>query len=314
MRREDPVPADPPPPANEPSGGARAHPRARAAVGLAYVVLSALGFGSMAVFARHAYAAGVDTSTLLLLRFTMAAAVLWIAFAAKGASLPRGRPLLLLAAMGGVGYAGQAFAFFTALSLGSAGLAALLLYLYPALVALLSRAVLKHPLSPVQVGAVATALAGSALTVGAAPEGSAVAVLFGLLAALIYSAYILVGSRLPGNVTPTASSAVVISAAALVYAAVAVVRGVSLPVGAAGWLAIVAIALVSTAMAIAFFLAGLERLGPVRASIYSVLEPVFTLVLASTFLGERLTVPRLAGGALILAAVVVLARADGARR
>ncbi len=279
-----------------------------------YIVLSALGFGSMAVFARHAYAAGVDTPTLLLLRFSIAGAIMWLVFAARGGALPRRKGLLMLAAMGALGYAGQAFSFFTALTLASAGLAALLLYLYPALVALLSRVVFHHPLSPLQLGAIAMALAGSALTIGRAVDGSALGVFFGLLAAFIYAGYILTGSRLPADVTPTASTAVVITSAAAVYGAVALVRGVRLPGSGDGWLAVLAIAIVSTAMAIAFFLEGLERLGPVRASIYSTLEPAFTLVLASTLLGERLTALRLVGGGLILAAVVLLARSDAARR
>jgi drug/metabolite transporter (DMT)-like permease len=53
--------------------------------------------------------------------------------------------------------------------------------------------------------------------------------------------------------------------------------------------------------------------GPVRASIYSTVEPAFTLVLAAVLLGERVTALRVAGGALIVGAVVLLARADLAR-
>lgn len=288
--------------------------RARTATGVLCIVLSALAFGSMAVFARHAYASGVDTPTLLLLRFSIAGALLWLVISVRRSALPRREGLAVLAGMGAIGYAGQAFSFFTALTLGSAGLAALLLYLYPALVALLSRVVLRHPLSPLQLGAIAMALAGCALTVGRAVDGTPLAVFFGLLAAFIYAAYILTGSRLPAGGSATAGAAVVISSAAAVYGAVALVRGVRLPGSAGGWLAVLAIALVSTAMAIALFLEGLERLGPVRASVYSTLEPAFTLVLAAAFLGERLTVPRIAGGGLILAAVVLLARADASRR
>lgn len=288
-------------------------PDRRAAAGVIFIALSSLGFSSMAVFAHHVRAAGVDTATLLLLRFAIAGALLWATALARRRELPRGRTLLVLAGMGAIGYAGQAFSFFTALSLGSAGLAALLLYTYPALVAILSRLVLRHPLSRVQLGAIAMALAGSALTIGRAPDGTALGVLFGLLAALIYSGYILVGSRLPAGGSASASSAVIISAAAAVYGVVGLARGLHLPQTAAGWGAIVAIAVLGTALAIGFFLAGLDRLGPVRASVYSTLEPVFTLVLAAVFLGEAVTPLRAAGGALILAAVVVLARADAPR-
>jgi len=285
----------------------------RAAAGVVLVALSSLGFSSMAVFARQIQAAGVDVPTLLLLRFVIAGAILWATALLRRRELPRGRALWVLAGMGAIGYAGQAFSFFTALRLGSAGLAALLLYTYPALVAILSRLVLRHPLSRVQLGAIAMALAGSALTVGRAPDVTALGVFFGLLAALIYAGYILTGSGLPAGGSASASSAVVISAAAAVYAAVGLARGVQLPQTAGGWLAIAAIAVLGTAVAIAFFLAGLDRLGPVRASVYSTLEPVFTLLLAALFLGEAVTPLRAAGGALILAAVVVLARVDAAR-
>lgn len=284
--------------------------RRRGAVGVAYVAASALCFGSMPVFARRAYADGVDPSTLLLLRFGVAAAVVWVLFLVRRARLPRGRGLAMLVGMGALGYAGQAFSYFTALTLASAGLVALLLYLYPALVALLSWLVLRHPLTRLQLAALGMALLGSLLTIGRAGDGAPLGIALALLAALIYSVYILVGARLPADVTPTASTAVVTSSAALVYAAVAAVAGVRLPASAGGWLAVLAVAVVGTVLAIVFFLAGLERLGAVRTSVYSTLEPAFTLGLAALLLGEQVTPLRLGGGLLILGAVLLLARAD----
>jgi drug/metabolite transporter (DMT)-like permease len=291
----------------------RSAPSARAAAGIACIAASALCFGSLPIFARIAYGSGVDTETLLLLRFSFAAVVTWGAFFARGSRFPRGKSLAILGAMGAVGYAGQAFAYFTALTLASAGLAALLLYLYPAFVALLSRAVLGHRLSPVQVGAIAIALLGSVLTNGRAGDGTPLGIFFGVLAASIYAVYILAGSRLPPDVGSTASAAVVTTSAALVYALVGAARGLRLPGSVAGWSAVAAIALVCTVLAIGLFLAGLERLGAVRASVYSTLEPAFTLALAAVFLGEGVTALRLAGGVLILGAVVLLARAEAAR-
>ena len=294
----------------DPSRREQATARRRAALGVVYVAASALCFGAMPVFARQAYADGVDPRTLLLLRFSIAAAMAWVIFALRRSSLPRGRGLLMLIGMGAIGYAGQSFSYFTALTLASAGLVALLLYLFPALVALLSWLVLRHPLSRLQVVALVLALAGSLLTIGRAGDGAPLGIALGLAAALIYSVYILVGARLPAEVTPTASTAVVTSAAAAVYALVALARGVSLPATSSGWLAILAVAVIGTVMAIAFFLAGLERLGAVKSSVYSTLEPAFTLALAAALLGEPVTLLRVAGGALILGAVLLLARAD----
>ena len=283
------------------------------ALGTISVVASGLCFGSMPVFARAAYASGVDPPTLLLLRFTVAAAVLWAVLLARGARLPRGRWLAVLAAMGGLGYAGQSFFYFTALTMASAGVVTLVLYLYPALVALLSRLVLGHALSPLQVAAVATALVGSVLTVGRAGDATPLGILLAVLAATTYAVYILTGSRIPAEVTPTASSTAIITGAAISYAALGAVRGVRLPGTPGGWGAALAIALVCTVLAIFLFQAGLQRLGAVRASVYSTVEPAFTLLLAAALLGERLTALRVAGGALIIGAVVLLARSDLAR-
>jgi drug/metabolite transporter (DMT)-like permease len=67
-----------------------------------------------------------------------------------------------------------------------------------------------------------------------------------------------------------------------------------------------AIALVSTVGAVLAFFAGLARVGPSAASILSTLEPVVTVGLAAAAFGESLTAVQLAGGALVLAAVVVM--------
>jgi drug/metabolite transporter (DMT)-like permease len=280
------------------------------AVGIAYVAASAVCFGTLPIFARLAYASGVDTSTLLLLRFSIAAALMWIVLAVRGVAVPRGRGLAMLVGMGAIGYAGQAFSFFTAVSLASAGLAALLLYLYPALVAILSRVVFRHHLSGAQVLAIGMALLGSLLTIGRAVDGTPLGIFFGVLAALIYSVYILTGGRLPADITATASTAVVSSAAAVVFAGVVLLRGPQLPRTSTGWAAVLAIAVVCTVLAVALFLAGLERLGPVRASVYSTLEPATTLALATVLLGEQVTWLRAAGATLILGAVLLLARGE----
>jgi drug/metabolite transporter (DMT)-like permease len=76
-----------------------------------------------------------------------------------------------------------------------------------------------------------------------------------------------------------------------------------------GWLA--ALALVSTVAAVTLFFAGLRRVGPAAAAILSCLEPVVAVVLALVVFGETLGPVQVAGGALVLAAVVVLA---GSRR
>ena len=287
------------------------------ALGIAYIVASALAFGALAILARVAYADGVDTVTLLALRFTFAAICLAFIARARHVTLPRGRDLASVAVLGGAGYGGQAATFFTALTLAPAGLVALLLYLHPALVAVLATVFLHERMSAVKLAALLVALAGMALTVAPAVMGSGTSVFprlplgiaFGVAAAAIYAVYIVAGTRLTERVAPLALSTIVVASAAVVFIVAVAINGPLLPRSAVGWAAAGGIALVSTVAAITLFFAGLALIGPTQASTLSTIEPVFTILLASLLLGERIEVIQVVGGALILGAVVMLARA-----
>lgn len=281
-------------------------------LGVLLIAISASAFGAMAIFARFTYEAGADVYGLLAVRFVLATAALAAVMRVRGIRLPPWRRVLALAAMGGIGYVGQSFCFFSALNHAQASLVALLLYLYPLFVTVLAAIFLKERLTGAAITALVLCSLGAGLTVGGG-EGSALGIALGLASALIYSVYIIVGARLTPGVHPVATTAIVCGAAALVYAAVGVLRtaaGVppSFPGTAPGWLALVAIALLSTVLAILTFFAGLQRLGAARASMLSTLEPVVTVVLAALLLGEHIGPTQTIGGVLILAGVLWLTR------
>jgi drug/metabolite transporter (DMT)-like permease len=280
------------------------------AVGFLLVAFSAICFGAMPLFGRGAYAAGADPTTLLLLRFAIAGGVLWVLVLVRRAPLPRGRTLGWLVLMGGVGYVGQSLAYFTALTMTSASLLALLLYLYPILVALLAAVLLKVPLTRTKQVSLLVAVLGAALTVGQVGGGNVLGIALGVTAALIYACYILAATRVTHGVDPLVSSAVITSSAAVVFLGLAAVQGSALPMTWTGWVAVLAIACVSTVAAVLAFLGGLARIGPTDTATVSTLEPVVTLLLAVALLGETLAPLQLVGGACILVAVVRLARSN----
>jgi drug/metabolite transporter (DMT)-like permease len=293
-------------------------PAPSAATGTAFVVASAVAFGAMAILARVAFASGVDTPTLLALRFGIAAVAMLAIAIARRIPFPTGSMLGALCLLGALGYGGQAFSFFTALTLAPAGLCALLLYLHPALVALMAAVFLHEKLTVVKLAALALALAGTVLTIAPAlssPQelpataGIATGIAFAIAAAVFYSLYIVVGSWLGRRVAAFPVSTIVIVSAAAVFIVASVARGPQWPQTPAGWIAVAAIALLSTVAAITLYFAGLKRIGPTRASTLSTLEPLVTVTLAAIVLGERIAPVQMAGGALILAAVVLLARA-----
>jgi drug/metabolite transporter (DMT)-like permease len=274
-------------------------------MGVLLIVISAASFGALPIFIRLAYRTGADPTTLLVLRYSIAAVVMVAIMGARKTPLPRGRILLGLVLMGAVGYVGQSFAYFTALTMASAGLVALLLYLYPAIVTMLSALFFKERLTAAKVGALTLALVGTALTIGPAGSGRVAGILLAIAAAVIYSVYILVGSRIIPHASAIAASTTVITAAAVVYIGIVAVRGPTFPQTFSGWVDIFAIALVSTVLPIVTFLAGLERVGPTKASTLSTFEPVMSVMLAILILGETISPLQVLGGALILAAVIV---------
>lgn len=272
------------------------------------VLAAAAGFGLMAVFARTAYAAGANPPTLLALRFTLAAVLLVALVRVRGRPWPRGRVLAGLVAMGGVFYTLIAQCYFAALTQASAALVALVLYTFPVLVMAINVACFGERLTRTKLGAALLTMIGLAITIGGELHGSAGGIALALVAAAGYAAYILIGDRLARGADPLAGGAVVIAASALASALFALAEGVQLPQTGAGWAAVLGIALVSTVFAMTAFLEGLARVGSTRAAMASTFEPVVTVTSAALLLGEPLGAGRIAGGVLIIAAVVLLAR------
>lgn len=280
----------------------------RSTSGVLFVVLSAVAFGCMPVFAIYAYSSGVDPVTLLFLRFLIAGSIMLLVMIARKIPFPRGAALFGLVGMGAVGYFGQSLCYFNALTLASAGLVALLLYLYPALVTGLSALILKEPLTWIKGLALLLALSGAFLVIGPEWQGQPLGIALGVGAALIYSLYIISGSRILQQAPVFSSSAVIMISAGGAFAVLAAFQGINLPQNPTGWMALLGLTLISTILAILSFMAGMARVGPANAALLSTLEPVVSVGLAALLLGEALTLNKLLGGSLILAAVLVLTR------
>ena len=294
--------------------------RRSALIGLALVLTSAAGYGTQAIFARLAYAAGANVSTVLLLRFVLSLAVLWPVLVLSGrgkrawVAVKQPKRLLGLLVLG-ILFSGNSIAFFTALTYLHTAVVELLLYLYPGIVLILSAIFLHERLGLMKLLALLCALAGSALTVG--PLGAVglpgvtggkvlLGLGLGLSAALIYATYIVIGNRLAAGTPSDVTAAVSMTGTTLVFVIGSLAGdGAMLPISSDAWLAIGGVALFSTVIATTFFLAGLERLGPSRAAILATVEPVVTLILATLVLHDPPRWFQIIGGALILVAVLL---------
>lgn len=287
--------------------------------GALFCLASAAAFGAMGVFGKLAYDAGVNVGTLLAVRFAIAAALLWAATIATGRlsdlrALPR-RDVVAALALGALGYSAQAGGYFAALERIDPSLVALLLYTFPVIVTVAAVVLGRERASGRTALALGLSCAGITLVLAGAASGALdpLGTVLGLSAAVIYSAYILCSEGVAARVGALALGTLVCTGAAGMVTVVGLVGG-GLDLGALsaeglGWIA--AIAVVSTAGAIGLFFAGLARVGPSAASILSTLEPVVTVVLAFVAFGSALGPAQLAGGALVLAAALVVQASRG---
>ena len=281
--------------------------------GVLLVTASAASFGVMPILSKYAYDDGTEPVGLLAVRFTVAAAALGAIVALRRLPRPEPRTLVALLLLGGVGYLVESLAYFEALTRTSASLVALLLYLYPSLVVVLSAVVFRERPSAITAGCVAASLTGTALTIGPVGGGELPGVLLGLLAALSYAIYIVVSARVVRPLSPLVAGAWVMTGASVSYVVLALVRRPQLPPTADAWAATITIALLCTVVAMVTLFAGFARLGAPDASVVSTVEPVVTVALAALLLDERLNPLQLAGGVVVLTAVVALARAGRPR-
>jgi drug/metabolite transporter (DMT)-like permease len=275
---------------------------------------SGAAFGAMAVFGKLAYGAGATVGTLLAVRFALAAALFWAVLLASGAAgeVRRLRPRDAAAALGlgACGYSLQAGCYFAALARLDASLLSLVLYTFPAIVAAAAVALGREQLDGRRVTALALACGGLALVLAGAgtgrldPRGAAL----GLGAAVVYSTYILVSDAIAARIRPLVLAAIVCTGAAVALTAGSALLGELRPAALtpAGWGWLACLAVVSTVGAIGLFFAGLRRVGPTTASILATSEPLVTVLLAFAVFGETLGAVQLAGGVLVLGAVLVL--------
>jgi drug/metabolite transporter (DMT)-like permease len=281
------------------------------------------------------YASGVDWLVLSSWRFLFGATLSWIWLVG---SPTRRRGLLrldrrIIAVCLGLGvlYVGNSGTYYASLETVSPPLAGLIVFAYPALVAVVSLRV-GQPLEGRRAWlSLAIALIGTALTIGGidpddAPPVSGLILVFASM--IIYTIWIVLAARLSGERrdgvrSTTDGGAAASTATALMMTATAGVYWVwaltmdrpVLPaeIPQAAWVGLVGVGVLSTFIAIQTFYAGAQRIGAANASILSTVEPILTTVLAFLLFDIRLTGLQLVGGALILVGVLIAQTGPTAR-
>ncbi|SDE28884.1 Threonine/homoserine efflux transporter RhtA [Auraticoccus monumenti] len=287
------------------------HPATRARtlrLGVIACAVSALAYGFLVLFGRQAFATGASIPTVIGWRFAIASAVLVLVVVVARRPWGRGRQVWQPLLMGAVVYALQNTLFFFALQRIPAGLTSLLLYTMPVMVVLLDLARRRLRLSVPLVVAVLLALLGVGATMlGPIGALSPTGVGAGLLSAVVFTVYYVSMDTLPPDTDWVASSALVCCGTAATQVGVGVLTGTFDPTpGPSVLVAVVPMALVCTVLALSLLMTGVRWAGASVAAVVSCLEPVSSVVIGVTALGDPFGPPQAIGAAMVVAAVVVI--------
>jgi drug/metabolite transporter (DMT)-like permease len=215
-------------------------------------------------------------------------------------------PVILL---GFLGFAPQAGIYFLTLSFLDPGITSLLLYTYPSFVVILGFTLWRRRPTRRQLLALGLSLSGCVVAFWRQGSYPLVGVILGLAVGFTYAAYLVASERVLAEVDSILASAVLMCASAIVYWIVAFAGasgGPKAPQSLETVLWLLGLSVVATVVPIACILAAVRKIGAADASLVSTLEPVLTIALSAVFIGERFGPAQIAGGALILAAVLVL--------
>ena len=274
--------------------------------GVMVVVFAATVIALSFVLARLVYDAGSNPLTLVALRYPAVILMIWGFLRMTGRTTALPTPTRLKSyGVGAVYFAGTSCYLASILYL-PVSLAVLVFYTYPLMTVVFESALRRRLPRPLDAVAFLAAFAGLALALevslaGLDPRGIA----FALVGAAGASAsFVWAGRALAAEdmtvVTFHMSVCGAVVAAVLVLAS----GSFALPsAGLAGWGPLVGTILCFAVAFLAMF-TGVKLIGALRTSMIMNLEPVATIVLAVLLLGERLTAQQLAGGALVIGAVL----------
>jgi len=291
-------------------------------LGAGLVIVAAISFGTLGPLSRFAGEAGVDSLALVTWRAGLGGTCMLAFLLARLAagqhpvvpfsSLPARERWSILAAA--TANTALNFSVFVAFGLISIALALLVFYLYPALVAIASVIWFGDRLDRIRWGALIISMVGCVMVVagaGSLGQVNLAGVGLALVGAVAQAFYVLAARHGFARVPGAQAAASTMLLAAIFYLVIAAVIGqlgtLARPVAssAALW-PVLAAGIVGAGVPTVCFITGIRLLGPPRAAILATLEPVVGVGLAALLLREQPTLVQLAGGALIIAAAVLL--------
>ena len=272
--------------------------------------VAAATYGLNPLFALPLLAVGMNTSSILWFRYTLAIPIMALMIVARRKSFAVNRRQFVMLASLGLCFGASSLALFESYRYMDAGIASTLLFIYPLLVALIMTTVYHEKLTGAIIAGLVLATAGIAMLFKG--EGGATLSLFGsvlvFISSLTYAIYI-VGINRPAlaSVPTVTATFYVLLFGMVVFLADILLRGpLTLPTGGMQWGCVICLAVLPTAISLFCTTKAISTIGSTPTAILGAMEPVTAVIIGVTVFGERLTGRDVGGLLLILLAVIIV--------
>ena len=286
-------------------------PASKTRIGVLCVLASTAFFSLTATFVVNAYDSGANPVGVLTVRFAIASVFMVAArrILRPNVPWPSRRVTLELMGLGCSSYFLGALLYFNALKRMDSGLAIVIFYTYPILVVFGNWLINRQRPSRNIVIALAMSVTGVVITVGQVGDATGAGVLLCFASTLTYTTYTLGSARVLPKTDLFTGVTVVMLGAFTCFALLATIGSpfieVSFPETRDGWINVVLLAIIATALATGVFFVGIRNLGPNTTSLLTTFEPVLTIVAGIAFLHETFTLARGIGAAFVIGALIV---------
>mgnify|MGYP000868143971 FL=1 len=275
--------------------------------GFILIFLSALFYSTLGIFGKYIYTTGIEMSLVIVLRFfaTVILVGAFLLITRKEPFLTFSRSVLFQ----GIFFVATAILYFMAVKYLSAGLATVILFAHPALVAALAVIFYREKINAMQICGLVLALLGLFFISGLGMDNTVVLSPLGLvlaiLSAVVYAFYVLLGQK---SVKTDGVWTITFTVALMGLVILAIVFPKDIPalftITPYQLLLGLAMAFFGTLLPVVLLLKGVQKVGASIGSLISIIEVPIALFLAYLILGEILTVWQVIGTVLILLSTI----------
>ena len=274
-------------------------------------ILAAICYGTNPLGALPLYEEGVNTSSVLFLRFSIATLILGVVMIAnrKSFAVTRGE-LTTMASLGAL-MAVSSLTYYQSFRYMDAGIASTILFVYPVMVAVIMATFFREKVTATTITSIVLALAGIGLLYrgDAGISLSMTGVMLVMVSSLTYAVYIVIvnQSEIRMSIVKLTFYVLLICAMCLfAYSFTSSDLHLMLPPSPRAWFFACWLGLVPTVLSLLFMTIAVHEVGATPTAIMGALEPLTAVAIGVMMFGEAFTFRLCVGIVLILAAVLLI--------